>query len=295
MRMLKFFTDLLIKRSKKSWAPTSTQLSVSTDTLLDRHVQSMLRNLSAVRDVPVGDIMVPRADIIAVPADADVDDIIECFKKSEHSRLPVYRETLDDPIGFLHIKDLFSRLRKPQPEPFSSAALAREVLCVPPSVTVPELLLQMQARRVHMALIVDEYGGTDGLATIEDLVEQIVGRIDDEHDNEQPSRPTCVAPGIVEVDARQNIKDLADTVTAFEYINAAAQQQDVDTIGGLLAAITGRVPQRGEIIPFMEGVEFAVLEADPRRIRRVRILEEAQQTPAPTSAQSQAQAATGNG
>ena len=244
------------------------------DTPLDLHMKAMLVNLTAVKDVIVGDIMVPRADIVAVPADAGLAQTAECFVTSEHSRLPVYRDTLDDPIGFLHIKDLLPMLvHGGDTAGFSPAKPARELLCVPPSVSVIELLLQMQARRVHMALIVDEYGGTDGLVTIEDLVEQIVGRIDDEHDSDTPSRPSVRAPGVIEVDARLEIKELDGSLRAFAELAAAGEREDVDTIGGLLAAITGRVPQRGEIVRFAEGVEFSVLEADPRRIRRVRIIE----------------------
>ncbi len=245
------------------------------DILDNAHLSTMLENLTAIKDVRVGDIMVPRADIVAISASATLAQAAECFVTSEHSRLPVYRETLDDPLGFVHLKDLLPLLVRGGGEGVQLERLARNILFVPPSVLVLELLLQMQARRLHMALIVDEYGGTDGLVTIEDIVEQIVGRIDDEHDIEAAIVPIVRALGIIEADARLKITDLMGVAQCAAALCDAAEREEVDTLGGLITALVGRVPQRGEIVTFAEGIEFHVLDADPRRVRRLRLTEPA--------------------
>jgi magnesium and cobalt transporter len=237
------------------------------------HLNTMLTNLTAIKDVRVGDIMVPRADIVAISASATLAQAAECFVTSEHSRLPVYRETLDDPLGFVHLKDLLPLLVRGGGEGVELQRLVRNVLFVPPSVFVLELLLQMQARRLHMALIVDEYGGTDGLITIEDIVEQIVGRIDDEHDIDAPIVPIMRTQGTIEADARLKITDLMGVAQCASALCEAAEREEVDTLGGLITALVGRVPQRGEIVTFAQGIEFHVLDADPRRVRRLRLTE----------------------
>jgi CBS domain containing-hemolysin-like protein len=228
---------------------------------------SMLRNILRLNERRVDDAMVPRADIVAIPVDAPIDDVIKIFGEAGHSRLPLYRETPDDIFGMLHIKDLMGEWGSKSD--VTLEALSREVLFVPPSMPVLDLLKQMQATRQHMAIVVDEYGGTDGLVTIEDLIEEIVGEIEDEHDQEEGPQIVEGADGTLAVDARAPVEELE----ALLGCDLLPEEEDeyVDTVGGLLFSLLGRVPRRGEIIRHPDGVEFEVTEADPRRIKRMRI------------------------
>lgn len=239
--------------------------------------RALLSNIRLMRGQRVEDIMIPRADIVAVEASATLAELTEAFREGAHSRLPVYRETLDDPVGFIHVKDV-AMARGFAPEagaapiaatPFLIEDFIRQMLVVPPSMLTARLMQRMQQRRIHMALVVDEYGGVDGLVTIEDLVEQIVGDIDDEHDEEDEAAWRREAPGIWVANARAEL-------AAFE---AEAEvdllpddlDEEVDTLGGLVFMLSNRVPERGEVIKHPDGHEFEVIDADPRRIKRLRI------------------------
>lgn len=229
----------------------------------------------------VEDVMVPRADIIAVEKSEGLKDLTTAFIKASHSRLPVYNETLDEPTGMVHIKDLLpylalnakGRSGKNYPIKKVLPTIQRPVLFVPPSMLAQDLLRRMQARRVHMAIVVDEFGGTDGLVTLEDLVEQIVGDIEDEHDDGE-AEIRQVAAGkdgriIFEADARVSIEDFE--VVFGRDVATDDEEEDVDTLGGLIFSLAGRVPERGEIIRHPFGIEFEVIDADPRRVKRLRI------------------------
>jgi CBS domain containing-hemolysin-like protein len=235
---------------------------------LDRHERVLLGNVLRLRDKTAYDVMVPRADIIAMPEDLTLDQAIRLIQREGHSRFPVYRGNLDEIVGMVHIKDVFAAVGRDAAD-FSLKAILRKPLLVVPTVPVLDLLLQMRAQRIHMALVVDEYGGIDGLVTIEDLVETIVGDISDEHD--EVASPTILErpDGTLELDART-------TIEAFEQrlgpvLTEEERAADIDTVGGLVFTLAGRVPARGELISHGSGLEFRVLEADARRIRRLRV------------------------
>jgi len=256
--------------------------------------RAMLNNILRLREVRVEDVMIPRADIEAVELSTTLGDILKVFEQSGHSRMPVYAETLDDPRGMVHIRDVvaqITRLSRQKRTRGAKAAmsdtldlgkvdlsrtigelgLVRPVLFVPPSMLASDLMARMQAARIQMALVIDEYGGTDGLASLEDIVEMVVGDIEDEHDDETEPLVTKVADGVYLVDGKAEISDVAAMIgSAFQ---AGEHEEDVDTIGGLIFNILGRVPARGEVVQGIPGFEFHVLDADPRRIKRVRILQ----------------------
>jgi CBS domain containing-hemolysin-like protein len=215
--------------------------------------------------------MVPRADVIAVDVSTSFGDMVKLFGEAAHSRLPLYRKNLDGVIGMVHIKDVFrlqSDLVPDQPAP-KIEALRRDILFVPPSMPVVDLLIKMRATRIHMAMVVDEYGGIDGLATIEDLVEQFVGDIEDEHDVVEPEPLRLVAEGVIDADARAEVEALEEMIGRKLLIEE--RDEDIETIGGLVVATAGRVPQRGEVIAHPSGIEFEVVDADPRRLKKLKI------------------------
>jgi magnesium and cobalt transporter len=233
----------------------------------------MLLNVLALNNLRIDDIMVPRADILAVNENTSLEEVLEIFKTSQHSRLPVYRETLDDPVGFVHIKDalaLHLDIRSGNQLDKTLVNIIRNVLYTPGSVSVRELLLRMQSGNIHMALVVDEYGGTDGIVTIEDLIECVVGKINDEHDAPDASMFQEKSTGIYEVDARLELSDLYHS-TQLNLVDDM-EEYDVDTIGGFVTALIGRVPQRGEIIEHQKNCEFHIIDADPKKIKRLRIV-----------------------
>ena len=233
----------------------------------------MLLNVLALNDLRIDDIMVPRADILAVKENTSLEEVLEVFKSSQHSRLPVYRETLDDPIGFVHIKDaltLHLEIRSGNQLDKTLTDIVRHALYTPGSVSVRELLLRMQSGNIHMALVVDEYGGTDGIVTIEDLIECVVGKINDEHDAPDVSMFQEKSNGIYEVDARLELTDLFNTTQLDLMYNIT--EYNVDTVGGFVTALIGRVPQRGEIIEYQQNCEFHIIDADPKKIKRLRIV-----------------------
>lgn len=251
--------------------------------------REMLRNVLRLRIQRVNDVMVPRADIVAVEIDTSLGELLRLFRTEGHSRLPVYSDTLDDPRGMVHIRDfldyLAARAEAAQGQETASsspdlgridltttlaeARIFRPVLFVPPSMPALDLLVKMQTSRTHMALVIDEYGGTDGLVSIEDLVEIVVGDIADEHDDAVTQLITREGEDSYIADGRASLEDVEELLGInFDEIDIA---DDVDTVGGLIATLAGRVPVRGEIVAGPLGLEFEVLDADPRRLKKARI------------------------
>ena len=234
---------------------------------LDRQERALIANVLRLRGTTADDVMVPRADIVAMRADLTLEQAIDLLRREGHSRLPVYREQLDDIVGMVHIKDVFAYVGRP--EAFTLEAILRRPLLVAPQIPVLDLLLQMRQARIHLALVVDEYGGIDGLVTIEDLVEEIVGDIADEHDEVQGPMMTERADGTLDIDARLPVEEfearLGPVLTPDE------RAADIDTVGGLVFTLAGRVPARGEVLRHPSGCEFRVLDADARHIRRLRV------------------------
>ena len=217
--------------------------------------------------------MTPRADIVAVEIGCPFSDLLARFIEAEHTRMPIYRETLDDPVGQVHIKDVFKMLAdealRPGAEEPVLRRLRREVLYVPGSMRAADLLVRMQARRMHMALVIDEFGGTDGLVTLEDVIEAVVGDIDDEYDEVAPAQVIARPGGFYDADGRAPLEDLEAALDA--QLTPEDLEEDIDTVAGLVSALAGRVPQRGEVIAHPAGFEFEITDADPRRVKRVRI------------------------
>jgi magnesium and cobalt transporter len=235
----------------------------------------LMGNLLRFGDLKLSDVMVPRADIIAVDENIGLADLLTLFREAQHSRLPVFHDTLDDPTGLIHVKDVLGLLEAEADGAYCLSphakitALLRPVLFAPPSMRALDLLLKMQASHTHLALVVDEYGGTDGLVSIEDIIEQIVGDIADEHD-EVAATLKLDGDGYV-ADARMDLDDFkAETGHGF-VVEDGEEAPDIDSLGGLVVSLLGRVPLRGEIITHPDGTEFRVLEADPRRVRKLRV------------------------
>jgi magnesium and cobalt transporter len=227
----------------------------------------LLGNILKLHDRTAGDVMVPRVDVIALDVEEPLGDVIKCMVEHGHSRVPVYRDTLDDVIGYVHVKDVLAPVADRRPTKL--LRLLRKVLFVAPSVPILDLLVQMRQVRTHIAMVVDEFGGIDGLVTIEDLIEEIVGEIEDEHD--VADGPTLVdrPDGSIIADGRTPIEALEEHQGT--RLRLIGDQEDVDTLGGLVFTLAGRVPQRGEVISHPGGLQFEVLDADPRRIKRLRV------------------------
>jgi CBS domain containing-hemolysin-like protein len=234
---------------------------------LGAHERVLIGNILKGHDVTADDVMVPRVDIVALDIETPFPEVVKCMIEQGHSRVPIYRETLDDVIGFVHVKDIVQPVAERR-EP-SLAPLLRKLLFVAPSLPILELLVQMRQSRTHIAMVVDEFGGIDGLVTIEDLIEEIVGEIEDEHDI--TGAPSLVerADGTLIADARTPIELLEQRRSL--QLRPNDDQEEVDTLGGLVSTLAGRVPKRGEVIAHPSGIEFEVLEADPRHIKRLRI------------------------
>src|SRR5437763_2875192 len=228
--------------------------------------RQMLRNLLHFGEQTAGDICVTRGDIMAVASNISFDDLIRAFADAGHSRLPVYGESLDDVVGMVHIKDVFMA-NVDASKDRSLAALMREPLFVPESMGVLELLARMRSQRIHLAIVVDEFGGTEGLVTIEDVVEEIVGEIEDEHDIEEVGMLTLLDDGLWEADARLELDDLREAVDA----RLVAEDEEVDTVGGLAFLLAGRVLLPGESVRHPSGWRLASVDADSPRIKRVRL------------------------
>ncbi|WP_262693679.1 hemolysin family protein [Kordiimonas aquimaris] len=232
--------------------------------------REMLFNVLEYGALRVGDVMVPRADIISVPNDISFPDLMKVFAEAAHSRMPVYRETLDDVVGMVHVKDTLKVVVEGKnSDAFSLSSIRRPVLYVPASMRVIDLLGKMSASRTHMAVVVDEYGGTDGLVTVEDMVEEIVGEIDDEHDEIEAPDLVPLPEGRYDADARIDVEELEEALGV--ELTPEERGEDVDTLGGLVFLLGDRVPDIGEIIEHETGYKFEVLDADPRRIKKIRI------------------------
>jgi CBS domain containing-hemolysin-like protein len=228
--------------------------------------RQMLRNLLHFGEQTAGDICVTRGNIIAVPSGISFDDLVRAFADAGHSRLPVYGESLDTVVGMVHIKDVFMASVDPARDR-SLDALMREPLFVPESMGVIELLARMRMERVHLAIVVDEFGGTEGLVTIEDVVEEIVGEIEDEHDDAEAAMLTMLDDGVWEADARIELEELAKAVDP----KLSSDEDEVDTLGGLVFLIAGHIPANGECITHPSGWKLEAVDSDPRRIIRVRL------------------------
>jgi CBS domain containing-hemolysin-like protein len=232
------------------------------------HVErQMLRNLLHFGEETAGDIAVTRGDIIAVPNTISFADLVSAFAEAGHSRLPVYEGSLDACVGMVHIKDVFTLQVSGAEPPEDISALIRTPLFVPESMGVLDLLARMRADRVHLAIVVDEFGGTEGLVTIEDVVEEIVGEIEDEHDEEMPGMLIPLEDGIWDADARTELEEVAETVDA----RLGIVEEDVDTLGGLAVVLAGHVPQLGEIVEHSSGWRLEVTDSDSRRVNRLRL------------------------
>lgn len=270
-------------RSLLGLAPASVREDIE-DALEDAagdvtpHERALLKNVLGLHDLRVEDAMIPRADIVAISWDAPLREALVVFRDAGHSRLPVYAETLDDPRGMVHIRDFVNHialcadaaLKTSLDTPISQAELLKPVLFVPRSMPALDLLIRMQTTRTHLALVIDEYGGTDGLVTIEDIMEMIVGDIEDEHDVVEPPEIEELDNGDFLVDARADL----DEVTARLGVDFRLEDTpaEVTTLGGLVAWLAGRVPMRGEIIATpVEAFEFEIVEADPRRVGKLKV------------------------
>jgi CBS domain containing-hemolysin-like protein len=288
-------------RALFNWKPSSARADLQTvlenGTLgeggFSPQERVMLTNILALRGRRVDDVMVPRADIIAVQQDIALGELIKVFEGAAHSRLVVYNDTLDDPVGMAHIRDVIgymvrhaqhgaAKAKRKKPFPagldlkaidlsvsLATARIIREILFVPPSMPAIDLLAKMQATRIHLALVIDEYGGTDGIVSMEDVVEQIVGDIEDEHDEDETPAIVRQPDGSFLADARAQLEDVVKTVgPEFEIGNVA---DEVDTLAGYVMTQVGRLPSRGEVVPGPGDFEIEVLDSDPRRLKKVRI------------------------
>lgn len=252
------------------YALASPETQSEKDLAFDASVRQVLPGLTNLRQLRVADVAIPKAEIVAVPVDIPRDDLIAVLRDSGFSRIPVYCETLDKPLGLLLLKDLVLRLGfDVSAAEMDLEPLLRPILFVPPSMPLVVLLQKMQTERTHMALVIDEYGGVDGLVTIEDLLEQVVGDIDDEHDTEDEGLWTEERPDVWLVNARAELEDVENLLGID--LTEGVTDEDVDTLGGLVFVLLGRVPVRGEVIAHPSGAEIEVLEADPRRVKRLRL------------------------
>ena len=234
---------------------------------ISKQERLMLRNVLKINEITARDIMIPRANISAVEVSNSLDMVLGIFLKEAHSRAPVYEKNLDNIIGMVHIKDLLKhKINNGENEAMFLQNIKREILRVPPSMPVLDLLMKMQLTRIHMAIVIDEYGGSDGLLTIEDVIEEITGEIEDEHD--QQNIPMLIRTGqkSFEVSARVQIKDFEKLINL-----SLTEDDEINTLGGLIFSMIGRVPQRGEIIKHNNGMIFEVLDADPRKIKTLKI------------------------
>ena len=230
-------------------------------------VQPGIGNLSSQR---VDDVAIPRAEIRAVPVDASLDDVLQAFRETQYTRLPVFEGTLDQPVGLIHFKDLALRHGFGASGTFDLAKELRPVLFAPPSMPIGVLLQKMQADRTHMALVIDEYGGVDGLVTLEDVIEQVIGEIEDEHDQLEGALWAEEGRGVFLAQARAPLDEFGEAA-GVQLMPEDGDEGEIDTLGGLVFLLTGRVPARGEVVPHPSGAEIEVVDADPRRIKRVRV------------------------
>ena len=237
-----------------------------SDTPISNDQRELLSNILKLRDKTVADVMVPRVDIVGISADTPLDEVVRLIQAEAHSRYPIYRESLDDVIGMIHIKDVLAYWGTSKK--FNLRDILRRVVFVAPTLPVLDMLLDMRRSRTHMALVVDEFGGTDGLLTIEDLVEEIVGEIEDEHDVAQAPTLARRTDGTLDVNGRTPVELLEQEIGN---VLSEDERREIDTVGGLIFSLLGRIPERGEVVRHPSGVEFEILDVDPRRIRRLRV------------------------
>ena len=262
----KLFPAFTRPASRREELTELLQESVGDKASFDSHEGALLQNFLSLRDLTAVDVMIPRADIFAVSSQDSFDDIISQMSAANHSRVPVYRDTLDNVVGIIHIKDLFAHFHAGDIP--SVDKLLRPALFISPAIRLLDLLHEMRLRRRHLALVVDEFGGVDGLITIEDLVEQIVGEIEDEHDKTTTPRFEIKDDGTAIADARLQVEDLEAVVGD---LLDDDERDEVDTVGGLVFALAGRVPGRGEVVRHKTGIQFEILDGDPRRITLLKI------------------------
>jgi magnesium and cobalt transporter len=240
--------------------------SPQSDEPISEDQRVLLANILKLRDQTVADVMVPRVDIVSIQADTPLDEVVKLIQREAHSRYPVYRESLDDVIGMVHIKDVLAYWGTGKR--FNLRDILRRVVFVAPTMPVLDMLLDMRRARTHMALVVDEFGGTDGVLTIEDLVEEIVGEIEDEHDIAESAQIVQRPDGTFEASGRVSIEEFEEKCGK---VLSDDEREAVDTLGGLIFSLLGRIPERGEVVRHPTGAEFEILGVDPRRIRRLRI------------------------
>ena len=272
--MIKNFLSKFIYRSPLD----KTNLKEDLETVLDnksnntdgisKQERVMLMNILKIDEILARDIMIPRAEIIALEESISFDKAIKIFVEGAHSRIPIYNEQLDNITGMLHIKDLVKYQTENDIKGNFIDSIKKDILHIPPSMPALDLLIKMQLTRLHMGIVIDEYGGVDGLITIEDVIEEITGEIEDEHDDKDISMFIKLGSNTFEANARLSIEEL-EKISQIQLIK---DDDDTDTIGGLVATIAGRVPQRGEIIKHDSGIVFTILDADPRRIKTIKIL-----------------------
>ena len=271
--MIKNFLSKFIYKSSLD----KTNLKEDLETVLDnksnntdgisKQERVMLMNILKIDEILARDIMIPRAEIIALEESISFDKAIKIFVEGAHSRIPIYNEQLDNITGMLHIKDLVKYQTENDIKGNFIDSIKKDILHIPPSMPALDLLIKMQLTRLHMGVVIDEYGGVDGLITIEDVIEEITGEIEDEHDDKDISMFIKLSPNTFEANARLSIVEL-EKISQIQLIN---EDDDTDTIGGLVATVAGRVPQRGEIIKHDSGIVFTILDADPRRIKTIKI------------------------
>ena len=239
----------------------------STNGQLNGGSQGSLANLTHMR---VEDVMLPKVEIVSVPSDIKKDDLVEVFRSSGMTRLPVYKGSLDTPLGLVHLKDMALKHGfNGKGERFNLSKMLRPLLYAPPSMPIGVLLQKMQTDRMHMALVIDEFGGVDGLVTIEDLIEQVIGEIEDEHDIAEGKFWTEEAPGCYLAQARTPIEEFEEELG--QKLREEEDEEEIDTLGGLVFKLAGRVPARGEVVKHPDGLDFEVVDAEPRRIKRLRV------------------------
>lgn len=237
----------------------------------EREMRALMPGIGNLRRMRVEDVMIPKAEIVSVPEDIALPDLVEVFRESGNTRLPVFRGTLDTPVGLVHLKDVALGYGFNGESPgFSLADLVRPLIYAPPSMPIGVLLQKMQTERMHMALVIDEYGGVDGLVTLEDLVEQVIGEIEDEHDLEEGALWLEEPAGSWLVEARAPLDEFEEA-TGIALRGPEEDEEEIDTLGGVVFLAAGRVPARGEVIVHHSGAEFEVVDADPRRIKRLRL------------------------
>ncbi|MEM8980987.1 MAG: hemolysin family protein [Pseudomonadota bacterium] len=259
-------SDGLLSRLIGAFSPSDTP-----DTSQSLAPNGTAEGIFALRQMRVQDVAIPKVEITAVPADTTLEELVSTFRESGKTRLPVYDGTLDQPMGLVHLKDLALRHGFNGQSTFDLASMLRPLIYAPPSMPIDVLLQKMQSERMHMALVIDEYGGVDGLATIEDLIETVIGEIEDEHDVDEDALWFEEKPGLYVALAKTPLEDFEKATGTSLTSHEDVDEEDIGTLGGLVFMLSGRVPLRGEVVAHPSGPEFEVVDADPRRVKRLRV------------------------